>query len=182
MDTKIHRDEIFSPNRDELFLNRICEHISELQSIGMADNDIKATLGTFQYVRVYVNTPRFLYPCLRIPNGYSFTRDGIKVRRVGKGRYESKTWYILPIGNNLYIKGVGLPGTNISDPQICYVKDYKKLKGNDVANVFENELHDEILMFYKNNDLPLGFIEPITHSMSEYIINSILSKYRSIQI
>lgn len=178
MDTKICRDEVFSPNRDELFLNRLCNHISELQSVGMSDSDIKSVLGTFQYVRVYVNTPSFLYPCLKIPKGYSFTRDGIKVRYKGN-RGDSHTYYILPIGKDLYLKGVPVPGTHISDPQIAYVKDYKKLLGKDVANAFDNVLHDAILNFYKENGLRLGFIEPITHNLSDDIINSIMRKYRS---
>lgn len=179
MDTKIHRSEVFAPNRDELFLNRLCSDIFRLEQSGFSPDEIKKMLGTFNYVRVWINTPRFLYPTLSLPKGYVW-KSGVKYKcDYGvKGYSEKVTYVLLPIGRDLYIKGISVCGTNIDDPKIAIIKNWKKLKGVDVAKEFDYYLRSFILDFWKQNDLDLGFIEKITRKFD--ITEAILKEYRSL--
>ena len=70
MYTGIRKDEVFSLNRDALFVARLCDDIKALESIGMDYKDIKRTIGAFNYVKVWTRTPQWLYPKLRLPTGY----------------------------------------------------------------------------------------------------------------
>ena len=45
------------------------------------------------------------------------------------------TYVFLPIGKDLYIKGVEMPGTHISDPKIVYIKNYKKQQNKQQNNL-----------------------------------------------
>lgn len=161
LDTAIHRDEVFSPDRDELFLARLCEHIQMLENIGMSKENIRRTLGTFDYVRVWVNTPTFLYPVLKLPKGYTWKMGESHKTCVGE------TFTLLPIGKDLYIRGIEVPGTHIHDPKFGYIKDYKKLNGSDVANRLDILGLDCVIMdFYHKNGLKLGFIQEITRPLN----------------
>lgn len=58
------------------------------------------------------------------------------------------------------------------------IKNWKKLKGVDVAKEFDYYLRSFILDFWKQNDLDLGFIEKITRKFD--ITEAILKEYRSL--
>lgn len=161
MDTNINREEIFSSNRNELFLSRLSGDIEKLESIGLNKKDIKTILSTFAYVRVWANTPNFLYPALKLPKGYTW-KSG-EIHKVSYSKVNSKTYIFLPIDKDLYIKGFEVLGTNITDSKIAYIKDYKNIKGYDIlkAFCFDIYLKTELLNFWYENKLSLGFVEPI---------------------
>lgn len=175
----IDRNEVFATNRDELFMSRLANDISKLEQSGFQSEEIKRMIGTFPYVRVWANTPHFLYPVLKLPKGYIW-KMGEKFKcDYGCHNHHNKVTYVfLPIGKDLYIKGVEVPGTHISDPKIVYIKNYKKLSGSEVAQHFDYNLSSIILDYWHKNNLDLGYVLPVTRKFD--ITEAILKDYRSI--
>lgn len=176
MNTRISREEIFSKDRDELFISRLCADMSRLSNAGFNDSEIKNIIGTFDYVRVYANTPSFLYPELKLPKGYAW-RDGEK-HKITYGKKDSVTYVFLPIGKDLWIKGITVAGTHIDDPKIAYISNYKSLNGKDVASHFDYALSSLLLNYWHDNGLDLGFIPKITRAFD--VCEFVIRPYRQI--
>lgn len=170
MDTEIHRDEIFSENRDNLFVARLCNDLAKLESIGMNYNDIKHTIGTFNYVKVWTRTPAWLYPKLKLPAGHKW-QNGIKAGKL----------YMLVIGDDLWLKPVAIPGTHKDDPKIGMVKDFRKVAARDVASCLGIPFDTAILDFFKSQGLYLGYTVPVLKSAEQakqMLVDSIMHCYR----
>lgn len=170
----IRRDEVFSLNRDALFVARLCDDIKALESIGMDYKDIKRTIGTFNYVKVWTRTPQWLYPKLRLPTGYRW-KDGTKQNKLN----------MLVVDDDLWLKPITIPGTHIDDPEIGMVKDFRSVAPKDVAYYLEAPFSYAILDFYKSQGVHLGYTNPILSAVDERVqarrmlVQSILHLYRN---
>lgn len=165
IDEKIHREDIFSPDRHNIFVNRFVEDYIKLEETGLFDRKrILKTLAEMSYVKAWLNTPTMMFAEKKLPKGYKWT-DGILVEEAGGGRNGKGKlkYYLLIIGDDLWVKGkdIGLPGTAYNENSFVRVEDFRKWNGNEIADFFGGRIGDKIKEIYKDEGLGLGAIPKI---------------------
>lgn len=156
----ISTEEVWSEDRDILFANRLSNDIAKLIDAGVPNDYIKKVIGQFDYVRVWAQTPKFLFPAKSLPKGYKWG-DGIKKQQKAGKQVDSRTIIFLPAGKDLYIKGYELIGTNPKECKCVYIKDYAKYTAREIYIEFMHDrmMRDMILKFWHDNKMPLGWVE-----------------------
>lgn len=159
---RINTDEIYSEDRDTIFLNRLCKDISKFEEAGLSKNQIKGALANSSYVKAYIGNPTFLYPAKDLPKGYKWNL-GTKYHNPKTKKSDAETYVFLPIDDNLYIKGIRCVGTNVSDKDISYIKNYEELTVCKIFSKWDVSpfLHDCICDFWHKSGLKSGYIQPM---------------------
>lgn len=174
------------------FWNKWTEDYIKLEELGFTKNQILHMLGSLQYVHDYCDTPSFIDFQEKLPKGYKWN-DGVKYGFKGneKKKYDGETYVLLPIGEDLYIRGIHIPfeiknvvqrfGENWKEnPEFKneYMVAYKECKRwATIIRNFRNYtavyvitemmdhispfLHNCIMNFWKENGLRIGHIESI---------------------
>lgn len=162
------REEILSEDRDELFMARLAKDIAMLQSAGVPDDYIRKVIGTFQYVRAWVTTPKFLWYAKRLPKGYRWS-DGRKFQYKGSlgGYAYSRTFVFLPVGDDLYVKGIQIPGMGRKE-NITYIKDCKKMCSVEfVRSLRDADESYPFIQYWHENGLPYWDAERCLRDLQE---------------
>ncbi len=120
-------DEIVWPeNRDEIFLAWLAEDAALLYDAGFSTAETRSMLAVLKYVRIWSANPRWLYPIRSLPKGYRW-RDGQKFSQRSGRRSDGYSYIFLPVGEDLYIKGLVAAGTKANDYPASKIRRYKEL-------------------------------------------------------
>ena len=155
------RDVVWSEKRNQIFLQWLIEDISALQDAGFSNKEIKKMLVSLNYVKFWATNPSWLFPIAGLPKGFRW-RDGQKFVQKRTHRSDGRTYVFLPIGEDLYIKGICAVGTHKSDYQGAKIMQYRKLASYEVTA--QLAIHDpffesSVLIFWHSQGLRL-FAEP----------------------
>ena len=101
-------------DRDAIFLEWLTEDATALCDAGFSLAETRRMLATLSYVRVWSASPPWLFPIRGLPKGYHW-RDGYKFSQRAGRRSNGYSYTLLPVGVNLYIKGLIAVGTKITD-------------------------------------------------------------------
>lgn len=161
MDVKIHRNEVFSPDRDKLIINRIAQDSETLSLAGYDFTAIARMLGTFPYIQIWTRTPKWLFPITKLPFGLKW-KDGYKYSVRGHGSI-----VLLCADADLYIKGIEVPGTHITDPRMAYIKDFEQVPVHEVADYVGIPFDTYIYQFYKECGINVGLMVPVLRTLGQ---------------
>lgn len=127
------RKVIWPDDRDSIFLQWLAEDSALLQDAGFSPSEIKRMLATLKYVRFWSANPPWLFPIKKLPKGYRW-RDGQKFSCKSGRRYDGYCYIFLPIGEDLYVKGMVVVGTKANDCPGAKIKRYKELTCTEVSH------------------------------------------------
>lgn len=174
IDQRIHSDEVYSENRDELFSQRLADTIEQLQALGFYGKTLKQMITVIPFVRAWLDTPRDFYPAKTLPKGYKWS-DGKKYQYKAVGnKSSSETYIFLPVGDDLYIKGMALAGTSKANKSsLFYIKNFREKTAAEITIDFSypdgvffcNCIHK----FWKEQGLRQGLVDPILRDLSAVI-------------
>lgn len=89
----------------EDFINRFVGDYTALEGLGYRKPDILSMLCTQQYVRDFCDTPDWITAADKLPKGYKWT-DGYKYQIKAGKNWDSRSYTLLPAGDDLYISGL----------------------------------------------------------------------------
>ena len=159
------REVVWPENRDQVFLQWLAEDITALQDAGFSSKEIKKMLGSLDYVKIWAANPSWLFPITGLPKGVRW-RDGQRFVQKRTRRSDGRTYIFLPVGEDLYVKGICAVGTHKSDYPGAKIKQYRKLASYEVTAQLSiyGRFHDpffesSVLTFWRSQGLRL-FADP----------------------
>lgn len=105
---------VWPEDRDTIFLKWLAEDAAALCDAGFSLAETRRMLAALSYVRIWSANPPWLFPIRGLPKGYRW-RDGYKFSQRAGRRSNGYSYTLLPVGVNLYIKGLIAVGTKITD-------------------------------------------------------------------
>lgn len=152
---------VWPENRDEVFLAWLAEDAALLCDVGFSTAEVRSMLVALEYVQIWSANPRWLFPIRGLPKGYRW-RDGQKFAQSGGRKSDGYSYIFLPVGQDLYIKGLTVAGTKIDDYPASKIRRYKELACIEVLRKFSElpGLSSAIQSFWKSQGLPLGYAVP----------------------
>lgn len=156
------RKVVWSDDRDAIFIKWFAEDAALLLDAGFSLDEAKKMLCSLNYVKVWAANPRWFYPITGLPKEYRW-RDGEKfVQKRRPGRGDAQTYIFLPIGEDLYIKGVAAVGTHITDYRGAKIKQFRTLAFYEVTEQLSRHgacpnsfFEDSLLKFWHSQGLRL---------------------------
>ena len=123
LDGKIRRDDLLGTDRDIKFFTRLNDDAGQLMDAGLPHEMVKRVLGSFDYVKAYVQLPENVYQVKALPKGVKWSSAiKLKTQKYDTGKKYSKaqsTFWFLPIDNDLYMKPWTLPGFTEDYKTVC---------------------------------------------------------------
>ena len=151
--------------RNAQFIYRFSEDAARLFDCGFTQKEVKQMLCSLNYVKIWCRQPDWLFPAKKLPAGFKWS-DGRKEKF--KSKLESQIYTLLPVGDDLYIKGVAMAGMNIKDPKIVRIEQFREHTIAEMSVYFGNDFLMTVLSkFWKENGLRQGYIEPILKDLDE---------------
>ena len=152
---------VWPENRDEIFLAWLAEDAALLCDAGFSTTEVRSMLAALKYVQIWSENPRWLFPIRGLPKGYRW-RDGKKFTQSGGRKSDGYSYIFLPVGQDLYIKGLTVAGTKVDDYPASKIRRYKELTCVEVLRKFSElpGLNSAIQSFWKSHGLPLGYTVP----------------------
>ncbi len=151
---------VWAENRDELFLQWLAEDCSKLLDAGFSINEVKHMVMSLRYVHYWRSNPAWMFPINGLPKGYRW-RDGQKFSYKNKRRKRAagETYVFLPVGENLYIKGIEAVGTHFSDYSGVDVENFRSLTCREIVSSFPSTpfLQSSFTTFWHSQGLALGY-------------------------
>lgn len=156
---------VWPDDRDSTFLQWLAEDVTLLQDAGFSPSEIKRMLAALKYVRIWSKNPPWLFPIKRLPKGYRW-RDGQKFSCKSGRRYDGYCYIFLPIGEDLYVKGMVVVGTKASDCPGAIIKRYRDLTSAEVSHRLSAApgLDSAIHTFWHSHGLEGGYAVPALRS------------------
>ena len=155
------KELVWAPNRDEVFLQWFAEDVALLSDAGFSKDETLKMLSTLLYVRVWRGNPPWLFPIKGLPKGHHW-KNGQKFSQKGGKGGAGYSYTLLPIGDDLYIKGTGFIGTSVDDFLGVKIKGYKNLTYTEVLGWFPEDYAfcSAIDTFWHMSGLRMGFRVP----------------------
>lgn len=156
---------VWPDDRDSTFLQWLAEDAALLQDAGFSLSEIKRMLATLKYVRFWSANPPWLFPIKKLPKGYHW-RDGQKFSCKSGRQYDGYCYIFLPVGEDLYVKGMGVVGAKTSDCPGAKIKHYKNLTSAEVSQRLSasSGLDSAIHTFWHSQGLEGGYVVPVLRS------------------
>ena len=171
IDTSWDGEVLFRRDRVEIFVKRLAHDVAILTDIGLDRNMILAVLRTLKYVQFWLELIPYIYPVKRLPKGHTW-KEAEKYRIDGNG---SITFWILPIGDDLYIRAKELGGVGMNKPPgLLCITDYRsrtyQAMEYDMITIwhdFNSSLRDVLLEYWHKHGLELGTVVKITREVDK---------------
>lgn len=149
-DSRDIRKIIWPDDRDSTFLQWLAEDVTLLRDAGFSVEETIKMICSLSYVKFWCANPSWLYPIAGLPTGYRW-RDGQKfVQRARAQKADAHTYIFLPIGEDLYIKGICAVGTHITDFKGAKIKGFRTLAYHEVVTKF-SILGERTNPFFENS-------------------------------
>lgn len=167
------REVVWPENRDETFLKWIAEDAALLYDSGFSTAEVRSMLIALEYVQIWSANPRWLFPIRSLPKGYRW-RDGQKFSQSRGRKSDGYSYIFLPVGKDLYIKGLIVAGTKVDDYPASKIRRYKELTCVEVLRKFPElpGLNSAMQSFWKSQGLTLGYTVPCLRPFRQQVPDS----------